>query len=107
MDLEHLKIATDFREDLFTNGMMAELRKFLKVVDGGLFFELIKRIIPLSVLDNEHFPKDKKSFFATKIVPFESKLKSERKTSKTLSLFLQKELTFKLNHTVKVPGRKS
>ena len=76
LNLEHLKTTTDFSdqvrltaENLFTNGMMAELMKFLKGVEGDLFFEFIKSIVPLSVLNHEHFPKDRKSFFATKLTP--------------------------------------
>ena len=44
-------------EKCFTNGMMAELRKFIKL-DNNLFFEFVKSIVPLSIL-NENFPKNR------------------------------------------------
>ena len=71
---------------------MAELRKFMKL-DNNLFFEFLKSIFPLSIL-NENFPKNRQTFVSTKLNPFKKNYDRERKTSKTFPEFLAKEFVF-------------
>ena len=102
LDFEKLKIATEFSGEVrldegkeFVNGMMRELVKNLgDILSNDMFFLLLKSIIPVSVLSDDRFPKDRQTFVGTKLNPFKKKLKEIQKTKSKLAHFLDKEFIF-------------
>ena len=100
LDFEQLKTKTEFTDTMrlsdgktFTNGMMSELRKLLKI-SNDMFYNFLKSILPLSILNDENFPKTAKLFFSNKMKSFDSTYISKRKTKTLLREFLNKEFVF-------------
>ena len=101
LDFEQLKAATDFSTQArldenkkFANGMMDKLRKLLKNMDNNLFFDLLKNIIPLSIVDNPRFPEDYRHFAGSRLKLFNVNLKKVRKTPSKLPGFMEEEFVF-------------
>ena len=105
LDFQQLKTATDFVGQIrlaegkpFTNGMMYELQKSLDI-NNSMLFSLLENILPLTVLNDERFPKTRQSFVGTKLGPFNIKIKSVQKTKDKLKLFVAEEFVFFINST--------
>ena len=80
---------------VFTNGMMRELVICLgDYLDNDKFFELIKNLVPLSIVNNELFPKDRQSFVGTKLKPFIAEVKKVQKTKAKLVVYLKQNFPF-------------
>ena len=105
LDFEILKTATEFSSEVrldeekkFLNGMMRELVKNLgDVLSNDMFFLLVQSIVPMSVLNDDMFPKDRQSFVGTKLNPFKKKVKAIQKTKEKLISFLDEEFVFFIN----------
>ena len=70
---------------------MKNLGDFLS---NDMFFMLIKSIVPISVLNDDRFPKDRQIFIGTKLNPFKQKVKAVQKTKSKLVDFLDEEFVF-------------
>ena len=101
LDFDKLKKASDFsgevrldEETTFLNGMMRELVKNLgDFLSNNMFFMFIKSIVPISVLNDDRFPKDRQIFIGTKLNLFKQKVKDVQKTKSKLVDFLDVNLT--------------
>ena len=78
--------------------MMYELQKSLDI-NNSMLFSLLENILPLTVLNDERFPKTRQSFVGTKLGPFNIKIKSVQKTKDKLKLFVAEEFVFFINST--------
>ena len=78
----------------FTNGMMNELLTVCKSMDNNLFFELLKSILPLSVVNNPQFSMDYKHFSGSKLKIFHKSLKKVKKNTSKLVEFYTNEFVF-------------
>ena len=78
----------------FTNGMMNELLTVCKSMDNNLFFELLKSILPLSVVNNPQFPMDYKHFSGSKLKIFHKSLKKVKENTSKLVEFYTDEFVF-------------
>ena len=108
-----LLTASDFQgqvrlveDKVFTNGMMNELCKTLNTIGNNKFFELLKSIVPLSIVNDARFPEDQKHFFGSRYKLFEAACKKERKKSSTFPAFLEKEFIFLLKENQQKKGTK-
>ena len=101
LDLTQLITATAIPEQTrldedkqFTNGMMNELLTVCKSMDNNLFFELLKSILPLSVVNNPQFSMDYKHFSGSKLKIFHKSLKKVKKNTSKLVEFYTDEFVF-------------